>query len=192
PQLQPLLRQEDPAQCISAAWQRFPERDFITRTTAVDLQTYLPCDILTKVDIASMAASLECRCPFLDHRVVELAARMPIEVKQTLQQSKLVLKETFRDLLPDRIRARGKMGFGVPIDHWFRQELQPLLRDVLLSQRCLSRGLLNPVAVRTLVDEHCAGRMNHSYRLWNLLCLELWQRLFLDQAAPVAAPDVLP
>jgi len=192
PQLQPLLRQEDPAQCISAAWQRFPERDFITRTTAVDLQTYLPCDILTKVDIASMAASLECRCPFLDHHVVELAARMPIEVKQTLQQSKLVLKETFRDLLPDRIRTRGKMGFGVPIDHWFRQELQPLLRDVLLSQRCLSRGLLNPVAVRTLVDEHCTGRMNHSYRLWNLLCLELWQRLFLDQAAPVAAPDVLP
>lgn len=192
PVLQPLLRQEDPARCISAAWHSFPQRDFITRTTAVDLQTYLPCDILTKVDIASMAASLECRCPFLDHRVVELAARMPIEVKQTLQQSKLVLKETFRDLLPDRIRTRGKMGFGVPIDHWFRQELQPLLRDVLLSQRCLSRGLLNPTAVQVLVDEHCAGRVNHSYRLWNLLCLELWQRLYLDQVPPVAAPAVLP
>lgn len=192
PLLQPLLRQEDPARCISAAWHSFPQRDFITRTTAVDLQTYLPCDILTKVDIASMAASLECRCPFLDHRVVELASRMPIEVKQTLQQSKLVLKETFRDLLPDRIRTRGKMGFGVPIDHWFRQELQPLLRDVLLSQRCLSRGLLNPTAVQVLVDEHCAGRVNHSYRLWNLLCLELWQRLYLDQVPPVAAPAVLP
>lgn len=192
PELQPLLRQEDPARCISEAWLQFPQRDFITRTTAVDLQTYLPCDILTKVDIASMAASLECRCPFLDHRVVELAARMPIEVKQTLQQSKLVLKETFRDLLPERIRTRGKMGFGVPLDHWFRQELQPLLRDVLLSERCLSRGLLNPVAVRTLVDEHCAGRVNHSYRLWNLLCLELWQRLYLDQPPPVAAPTVLP
>jgi len=103
-----------------------------------------------------------------------------------------VLKETFRDLLPERIRTRGKMGFGVPIDHWFRQELQPLLRDVLLSQRCLSRGLLNPVAVQTLVNEHCDGRVNHSYRLWNLLCLELWQRLYLDQAPPVAAPAVLP
>ena len=191
PSLQPLLLQEDPARCISDAWHRFPQRDFITRTNAVDLQTYLPCDILTKVDLASMAASLECRCPFLDHRVVELAARMPIEVKQTLQQSKLVLKETFRDLLPERIRTRGKMGFGVPIDHWFRAELQPLLRDVLLSSRCLSRGLLNPAAVQTLLDEHCSGRVNHSYRLWNLLCLELWQRLYLDNAPPLAAPATI-
>jgi asparagine synthase (glutamine-hydrolysing) len=83
------------------------------------------------------------------------------------------------------------MGFGVPIDHWFRAELKPLLHDVLLSERCLSRGLLNPFAVRTLVDEHASGRMDHAYRLWNLLCLELWQRMTLDSVPPMSAPAVI-
>ena len=140
------------------------------------------------MDIASRAASLECRCPFLDTEVVELAARMPIEVKQTLSRSKKVLVDTFKNLIPPAIQSRRKMGFGVPIDHWFRQELQPLLRDVLLSERALNRGLLNPASVRTLVDEHTSGKVNHAYRLWNLLCLELWQRTFLDQLSPVNAP----
>lgn len=188
PELWKLAQAEDPAACIFEAYRHFPQRDFITRTTATDLQTYLPCDILTKVDIASMAASLECRCPMLDHKVVELAARMPIEVKQTMKQSKKVLIDTFRDLIPRNIQTRKKMGFGVPIDHWFRAELKPLLHDVLLSDRCLQRGLLNPNAVRTLVDEHTSGRMDHAYRLWNLLCLELWQRMMLDSPPPLSAP----
>lgn len=191
PELQKLAALRDPAECIFEAYRKFPSRDFITRTTATDVQTYLPCDILTKVDIASMAASLECRCPFLDHKVVELAARMPIEVKQTLRQSKKVLVETFRDKIPASIQNRPKMGFGVPIDHWFRNELKPLLFEVLLSDRCLNRGLLNPSSVRMLVDEHTSGRMNHAYRLWNLLCLELWQRLNLDGTPPICAPTVI-
>ncbi|MFO1002417.1 MAG: asparagine synthase (glutamine-hydrolyzing) [Planctomycetaceae bacterium] len=188
PELWALTKSEDPAACIFSAYEKFPQRDFITRTTATDVQTYLPCDILTKVDIASMAASLECRCPMLDHKVVELAARMPIEVKQTMQQSKKVLVETFKDLIPPDIQTRKKMGFGVPIDHWFRAELKPMLYDVLLSERCLSRGLLNPLAVKTLVDEHVSGTMDHAYRLWNLLCLELWQRMILDEVPPISAP----
>ncbi|MEI7700594.1 MAG: asparagine synthase C-terminal domain-containing protein, partial [Planctomycetia bacterium] len=186
-----LSQKTDPAACIFEAYGKFPGRDFITRITATDLQTYLPCDILTKVDIASMAASLECRCPFLDHEVVELAARMPIQMKQSVSRSKKILVETFRNLIPPAIQTRRKMGFGVPIDHWFRHELQPLLRDVLLSDRCLSRGLLNPGSVRTLVEEHTSGTVNHAYRLWNLLCLELWQRTFLDQLPPATAPTVL-
>jgi asparagine synthase (glutamine-hydrolysing) len=124
----------------------------------------------------------------LDHKVVELAARMPIEVKQTMQQSKKVLIETFKDLIPPDIQTRKKMGFGVPIDHWFRAELKPMLYDVLLSERCLGRGLLNASAVRTLVDEHISGTMDHAYRLWNLLCLELWQRMILDDVPPISAP----
>ncbi len=191
PELRSLSQKTDPAACIFEAYGKFPGRDFITRVTATDLQTYLPCDILTKVDIASMAASLECRCPFLDHEVVELAARMPIQVKQSVSRSKKILVETFRNLIPPAIQTRRKMGFGVPIDHWFRHELQPLLRDVLLSDRCLSRGLLNPGSVRTLVEEHTSGTVNHAYRLWNLLCLELWQRTFLDQLPPATAPTVL-
>lgn len=191
PELWQLAQTEDPAACIFDAYDKYPMRDFITRTTATDVQTYLPCDILTKVDIASMAASLECRCPMLDHKVVELAARMPIEVKQTMKQSKKVLVETFKDLLPQSIQTRKKMGFGVPIDHWFRAELKPMLYDILLSERCLSRGLLNPNAVRTLVEEHVSGTMDHAYRLWNLLCLELWQRMMIDGVPPMSAPSVI-
>ena len=191
PELWALAQHEDPANCIFDAYRRFPNRDFVTRTTATDLQTYLPCDILTKVDIASMAASLECRCPMLDHYVVELAARMPIEVKQTLKQSKKVLSETFSRLIPKDIQTRKKMGFGVPIDHWFRAELKPLLHDILLSPRCLQRGLLKEDSVRQLIDEHVSSRCDHAYRLWNLLCLELWQRMYLDSPPPIAAPTVL-
>ncbi|MEZ6034803.1 MAG: asparagine synthase (glutamine-hydrolyzing) [Planctomycetaceae bacterium] len=191
PELWKLAKNEDPAECIFDAYQQFPMRDFVTRTTATDLQTYLPCDILTKVDIASMAASLECRCPMLDHHVIELAARMPIEVKQTMKQSKKVLTETFSRLIPADIQTRKKMGFGVPIDHWFRAELKPMLRDILLSPRCLQRGLMNEDAVRQLIDEHTSGRFDHAYRLWNLLCLELWQRLYLDAAPPETAPTTL-
>jgi asparagine synthase (glutamine-hydrolysing) len=157
-----------------------PDRDFVTRTTCADVLSYLPCDILTKVDIASMAYSLEARSPFLDHHVAELAARMPIELKQRGNKGKLILLETFSDLLPESIQSRGKMGFGVPIDHWFRQELQPLLRDSLLSDRARARGHFNIHVVERLVDEHASGRWDHSYRLWCLLCFEHWCRTFLD------------
>lgn len=191
PELWALAQNDDPAACVFDAYQRYPTRDFVTRTTATDLQTYLPCDILTKVDIASMAASLECRCPMLDHHVIELAARMPIEVKQTLKQSKKVLSDTFSRLIPRDIQTRRKMGFGVPIDHWFRDELKPLLYEVLLSPRCLQRGLLNESAVRQLIEEHTSSRFDHAYRLWNLLCLELWQRMYLDAPPPVSAPTTL-
>ena len=106
----------------------------MTRTTCADVLTYLPCDILTKVDIASMAYSLECRCPFLDHEVAELAARMPIELKLSHSGGKRILIDTFHDLLPPAIQTRSKMGFGVPLDHWFRGELRPLL-----PKRCSTR-----------------------------------------------------
>ena len=186
-----LTKHEDPAACIFDAYRMFPKRDFVTRTTAVDVETYLPCDLLTKVDIASMHVGLECRSPMLDHKVIELAARMPLAVKQSLQQGKLVLTETFRDLIPPDIQTRKKMGFGVPIDHWFRNELKPLLHDVLLSDRCLQRGLLKPDEVRRLVEQHTTAKFDHAYRLWNLLCLELWQRMYLDAAPPTSAPSTI-
>lgn len=181
----------NPAQCIFDAYEMFPQRDFVTRTTAVDVETYLPFDLLKKVDIASMSVGLECRSPFLDHKVVELAARMPIEVKQTLKQGKVVLTETCRDLIPPDIQTRPKMGFGVPIDHWFRAELKPLLHDVLLSSRCLDRGLLNPDEVRRLVHQHTSSQFDHAYRLWHLLVLEVWQRMYLDSPPPLTAPTTL-
>ncbi len=179
----------DSADVLLEAYAACPSRDFVTRTSCADVLTYLPCDILTKVDIASMAYSLESRCPFLDHRVAELAARMPIELKQTPQQGKKILIETFSDLLPASIQRRSKMGFGVPLDHWFRNELRPLLLDALLDRRALERGYFNPTAVKRLIDEHLEGRWDHSYRLWALLVFEMWQRMYLDNAEiPLAPP----
>jgi asparagine synthase (glutamine-hydrolysing) len=165
---------------IKEAYAACPDRDFITRTTCADLLTYLPCDILTKVDIASMAYSLEARSPFLDHHVVELAARMPLRLKLHGNQGKQVLIDTFRDLLPASIQTRGKMGFGVPIDHWFRDELRPLVRDTLLGETARERGWFNPAAVTRLVEEHESRQFDHAYRLWSLLVLEEWCRKFLD------------
>lgn len=186
--LKDVLRNMEPAECVFDAYRMFPDRDFVTRTTAADVETYLPYDLLTKVDIASMHVGLECRSPMLDHKVMELAARMPLDVKQSASVGKRVLTETFRDLIPSDIQTRKKMGFGVPIDHWFRNELKELLYDILLSDRCLGRGLLNPDAVRTLIDEHTTSKFDHAYRLWHLLVLEVWQRMYLDQEVPLVAP----
>lgn len=183
-----MLGDFDSAEFLDQAFAECPSRDFVTRTTAADVLSYLPCDILTKVDIASMAFSLEARSPFLDHRVVELASRMPIEHKLRGRQGKRILIDTFSDLLPDSIQKRPKMGFGVPLDHWFRNELKPLLYDVLLDAKALDRGWFNPVAVRQLVEEHSSEQWDHSYRLWNLLVFELWNQTYLDGdgCAPVS------
>lgn len=178
----------DSADFLLEAYALCANRDFVTRTTGADVLTYLPCDILTKVDIASMAYGLECRCPFLDHEVAELAARMPIELKQTPAGGKRILIETFSDLLPPSIQTRSKMGFGVPLDRWFRGELKPLLHDTLLDPSSLNRGYFNPASVRRLVDEHDRRKWDHSYRLWSLMCFELWQRTYLDTAEAPAAP----
>jgi asparagine synthase (glutamine-hydrolysing) len=178
----------DSADFLLDAYRQCPDRDFITRTTCADVLTYLPCDILTKVDIASMAYGLEARCPFLDTEVAELAARMPIELKQSSAGGKRILIDTFRDLLPPSIQNRSKMGFGVPLDHWFRNELRPLLFDTLLDSRSLSRGYFRPDSVCRLIEEHDARRWDHSYRLWALLCFELWQRTYLDSPVAPAAP----
>ena len=184
------LGETDAEQFLLDAYAACPDRDFVTRTTCADLLTYLPCDILTKVDIASMSSSLECRSPFLDRRVVELAARMPISLKQRLGGGKRILIETFADLLPPEIQHRPKMGFGVPLNHWFRNELKDLLQEALLSSRSLSRGYFEPATVRRLVEGHLSGRWDQSYRLWALLCFEMWQRTFIDHpAVPSSCPD---
>lgn len=177
------LADYDGQSAIQEAYTRCCEPDMVQRTTSVDIETYLPCDILTKVDIASMAYGLEARSPFMDHRVVELAARMPRTQKLFRGRGKRVLIETFQDLLPDSIQKRPKMGFGVPLDHWFRNELRALMTDTLLDARTLGRGYFEPSAIRQLIDEHTSQRWDHSARLWLLLVFELWHRQFLDAPA---------
>jgi asparagine synthase (glutamine-hydrolysing) len=174
----------DPASVLTRAFAAASRRDPVTRAMAADLLTYLPGDLLVKVDLASMAHSLECRGPFLDHRVVELAMAMPIGRKLRLRngRSKAILKQAFAESLPPAILNRPKMGFGVPVDRWFRGPLKDELRSVLLDPVSLNRGLFRREAIATLIDEHVQNKRDHAYKLWTLLILELWFRNHIDAA----------
>jgi asparagine synthase (glutamine-hydrolysing) len=176
------VNEPDPADILFRLLDLAPKRDAATRAMIADLLMYLPGDLLHKVDMASMAHSLECRSPFLDHRVVEFALSLPIERKLRLRpgRSKAILKSAFADLLPPEIIHRPKMGFGVPLDRWFRGPLQDELRSILLDPVALDRGMFRPEAVRTLIDEHVQGHRDHAYRLWGLMMLELWFRRHVD------------
>ena len=145
-----------------------------------DQMTYLPNDLLVKVDIATMAVSLEARSPFLDHHVIEFAASLPQTLKLRRLTTKYLLKKVLRKLLPSENLNRRKMGFGVPIGHWFRGKMQPFLREVVLSEKALRRGLFKPEAVRQLVELHTRGERDYSHQLWTLLMLELWFNRFID------------
>jgi asparagine synthase (glutamine-hydrolysing) len=145
-----------------------------------DLMTYLPNDLLVKVDIATMAVSLEARSPFLDHHVIEFAASLPEGLKLRRLTTKYLLKKVLRRLLPSENLYRRKMGFGVPIGHWFRGRMQPFLREVVLSEKALHRNLFKAEAVRQLIELHTRGERDYSHQLWTLLMLELWFQRFID------------
>ena len=145
-----------------------------------DIMTYLPNDLLVKVDIASMAVSLEARSPFLDQNVIEFAARLPERMKLRGLTTKYLLKKVLANLLPAENVGRRKMGFGVPIGHWFRGSLQSFLKETLLSERSLARGLFRPEAIRHLVEQHTQAQKEYSPQLWTLLMLELWFQRFID------------
>jgi asparagine synthase (glutamine-hydrolysing) len=153
---------------------------FIDAALHADLMTYLPNDLLVKVDIATMAVSLEARSPFLDHHVIEFAASLPERFKLRGLTTKYLLKKVLRKLLPSENLSRRKMGFGVPIGHWFRGKMQGFLREVILSEKALSRGLFNREVVQELVDQHVQGKRDFSHQLWTLLMLELWFQRFID------------
>lgn len=168
------LPNQDPLEFVAQYERRFAGRDPVTRFSLADLHSYLPCDLNTKVDIASMAHGLEVRQPFLDHHVVELAAGLPVAWKLRGKRGKRILKDTFGPLLPSAIWARKKQGFGVPLDHWFRGPMRALTEQTLLGTACQQRGLYDSAEVRRLVEQHVAGKFDHAYRLWALLVLELW------------------
>ena len=145
-----------------------------------DIMTYLPNDLLVKVDIATMAVSLEARSPFLDHHVIEFAASLPERLKLRGLTTKYLLKRVLKKLLPAENLHRRKMGFGVPIGHWFRGKLQPFLRETVLSQKALNRGLFTTLTVKRLVEQHTSGERDYAHQLWTLLMLELWFQRFID------------
>ena len=170
------LSGHDPDRFLEPYFNATEHRGAASQASLTDLMTYLPCDLMTKTDIASMAHALECRCPILDYRLVEMAVKMPSRYKIHGRTGKHVFRETFRDLLPEPIRTRGKMGFGVPLDHWFRGPLKEFVRAILLDRQTLQRGIFRREAIEDLLEEHFDEEYDHAYRIWALLFLELWFR----------------
>ncbi len=166
----------DPFEFFESAWKLTGNRPLISKASLADLITYLPCDLMTKVDIASMAHSLECRQPFLDYRLVEFAAALPAHLKFRWGKGKRLLRDAFDRLLPRQIWTRRKMGFGVPLAVWFRRELSTLTRERLLSTDARCHQYFRPDTLTDIVEQHISGATNHSYRLWNLLVFESWLR----------------
>jgi asparagine synthase (glutamine-hydrolysing) len=154
--------------------------DAVNRLLDLDTQTYLPDDIFTKVDIASMAHALEVRAPFVDHVLLERVARLPGSAKLRRFSGKHLLRHAVRDLVPAPILTRAKKGFNLPLDRWMRQELAEMTHDLLTDATARERGLFDAREVRRLLGEHAAG-VSHGRRLWNLCVLELWLRQFVDQ-----------
>lgn len=158
-------------------------RDPRDRAMACDLLGYLPGDLLAKMDIATMACSLEARSPLLDHRLVELVATLPTSYKVNSRGSKLLLRAAMRDILPAEILNRGKMGFGVPVGRWLRGPLRSLVGDVVLAPSAFARGYLDERSVRELVADHMSGRADRTPHVWALLMLELWFRECVESPA---------
>jgi asparagine synthase (glutamine-hydrolysing) len=173
------LPDSDPFHFLAAAWERTSQRDPITSASLSDLVTYLPGDLMTKVDIASMAHSLEVRAPFLDVNVVEFAAGLPVSLKFRRGRGKSLLRRAFSDLLPREIWTRSKMGFGVPLDYWFRHELRDLTRETLLGPATRCQRYFRRDAIERLFQEHTNREYDHAPRLWSLMFFELWLRRWI-------------
>ncbi|HEY3037136.1 MAG TPA: asparagine synthase (glutamine-hydrolyzing) [Pyrinomonadaceae bacterium] len=154
--------------------------ELVEQMQSLDTRLYLAEDILTKVDRASMAVSLEVRAPFLDPRVAEFAASLPANYKLRGRKTKYVLKRAISDLLPPFVARRGKKGFGVPVAEWLKGKLRPLARDLLSPERVRKAGVFNPDYVTKLQDEHERGVANHRKLLWTLLMFELWHESFIE------------
>ena len=147
----------------------------------IDSKTYLPGDILTKVDRMSMAVSLEARVPLLDHKLIEFVMRIPASMKMSGLETKYILKQAVEDLVPQEIVNRPKQGFGMPIQQWINVQLRERIRDTLQGLRARQRDYVNPHYVDVLLEEHERGRRDHSKAMWGLFMLELWHRTFVDQ-----------
>jgi asparagine synthase (glutamine-hydrolysing) len=166
---------------LGQAYSQSAEKEPLSSLLAVDVLTYLPEDLLVKVDIAAMANSLEARSPFLDHKLMEFAASIPANLKLKGISTKPLLKKALAGILPRDILARKKYGFGVPVGSWFRHQLKDYAYEILLSPRCLKRGYFRKESIKSLLDEHTSAKFDHGQRIWGLLNLELWHQIFREK-----------
>jgi asparagine synthase (glutamine-hydrolysing) len=180
PDFQRAVAGHDPFEVVAPHFARTRGLDPLARLLYVDLKTWLPNDILVKVDRMTMAVSLEVRSPFLDHRLVEFAATVPSDLKYRGRTSKYLVKRHLQGRVPAAAVHRPKQGFEIPVAEWLRGELRGPAEDLVLSPRALGRGYVRPEAVRALWRRHQARAGNHGAQLWALMMLELWHRQFID------------
>jgi asparagine synthase (glutamine-hydrolysing) len=166
---------------VAPLFERVKGHDPLAQILYLDFKTDMVNDILTKVDRMSMANSLEVRCPLLDYRIVEFAARVPVDLKLRGRITKYLLRRHLEGRVPIGLVRRPKMGFSIPLANWLRGGLRPIMQDLLLSSQGLSRGYFDPSRVAELVALHLRGARDYSGQLWSLMMLELWQRTFLDR-----------
>lgn len=170
---------------MTGGWRELP--DYFSQMQCLDTVTYLPDDILVKVDRASMAVSLEARVPLLDHRVVEMAWRLPLSMKVRDGQGKWIIRQVLKKYVPLEMFDRPKMGFGVPLSRWLRGALREWAEDLLQAPRLASDGILDVKAVRQLWEQHLAGTHNWQYQVWNLLMLQAWLESTRNQTPVVCS-----
>jgi len=153
-----------------------PADHFMDRTLSTDINTYLPGDLLVKADRMTMANSLEGRSPFLDHKLAEWAARLPVHLKVKGRTGKYLLRKAFADKMPSSVGGRGKQGFGIPVGAWFRGPLAGWAEDALLAEDSMLNTWFNPAALKTILGEHRAGQQDHGKRIYALVMLSLWAK----------------
>ncbi len=162
-------------------FQKATSKDPLNRQLYVDTKTYLCDNILVKVDRMSMATSLEARVPFLDHRVVEFAARVPGSMKMANGRTKILVKDALAKLLPQMITKRGKEGFSIPIKNWLKSELKPLMMETLAPEKIRADGFFQADMIERLIKEHLQNKENHSHRLWALMVFQIWKQTYLGK-----------
>jgi asparagine synthase (glutamine-hydrolysing) len=186
--LQRAISSPDPETRLARHFERFAHLPWPSQMMRFDAETYLPEDVLTKVDRMSMAHSIESRVPLLDNDVIAFASSLPAAMKIKHGRRKHVLKEVAATLLPSEILNRRKQGFGVPLGTWFRGNLRELFADTLLSADSLQRGYFQPAFVRQILDEHLSNKRDHTLRLWQLVMFEKWHQQYVDSAAGNSFP----
>jgi asparagine synthase (glutamine-hydrolysing) len=190
PDLRTELAAHDPFRRHRAYFDRVQGEHWLNQILYVDQKTFLPCLNLTYTDKMGMAASTEVRVPLLDDRVVELAGRIPPELKLRRLTRKYLFKKSMEGTLPQNIVHRPKAGFGAPVRSWLVGDLKPMIEDMLSPSAVAARGLFDPAEVQRLIAVNAEGRADYALRLWALLTIELWQQTFLDAPAAVEPPRV--
>lgn len=166
---------------VSNQFKESGSKNRIEQAVYADFTTYLPDDLLPKVDIDTMSVALEGRSPFFDHEMLELTAKIPFQLKlKGLNNKKYILKEALRNIIPDEVMFRRKMGFSIPVHNWFRNELKDYAYQILLSEKSFTRSIFKKESVKRLLDKHCSTNVNLGYHIWALITLELWFQEYFD------------